>query len=290
MSNKLNPFTIISLSTVRLEAHSPDGVAVGTGFFYNYPFQMPKTSGGAEQINVPVIVTNKHVLNRATSVKLRLSTYPGDKDISHDGSVEGHLPIDLVFDVTEGVIGHPDPSVDLCVFNCSVLFSLLPAGKKLRLFFLDKGWQVDNARQKFVRPIESVIMLGYPNGLWDEVNNRPVARSGLTASHPFIPWNGQRQFLIDMACFPGSSGSPVFLTEDGLCRTGADGFTPGTRADLIGILWGGPLITIEGRMEQRAIPTGAVDVPVVNAMMNLGYVIPANALDDFETLVRPTDI
>jgi len=57
-------------------------------------------------------------------------------------------------------------------------------------------------------------MIGYPNGLWDHVNNLPLIRRGITASHPGVDYqiegqNGPGVTVIDMACFPDSSGSPV---------------------------------------------------------------------------------
>ena len=54
-------------------------------------------------------------------------------------------------------------------------------------------------------------MIGYPDGIWDSVNNLPVIRKGITATHPHISWNGKTEFLTDIASFPGSSGSPYFL-------------------------------------------------------------------------------
>ena len=59
--------------------------------------------------------------------------------------------------------------------------------------------------------IEDVIMIGYPIGLLDSHNNLPVARKGITATDPVKDYEGRKEFMIDLACFPGSSGSPVFL-------------------------------------------------------------------------------
>lgn len=52
-------------------------------------------------------------------------------------------------------------------------------------------------------------MVGYPDGIWDEFNNQPIVRRGITATHPKNDFNGKGEFLIDAVCFPGSSGSPV---------------------------------------------------------------------------------
>ena len=64
-------------------------------------------------------------------------------------------------------------------------------------------------------PIEDITMIGYPNGLWDEVNNLPIVRRGITATSANGKYQGKTEFLIDAACFPGSSGSPVFVYNNG---------------------------------------------------------------------------
>ncbi|WP_155760611.1 trypsin-like peptidase domain-containing protein [Stenotrophomonas maltophilia] len=137
---------------------------------------------------------------------------------------------------------------------------------------------VPNDERKNVRAIEPIMMIGYPNGLWGEHNNRPLARRGSTASHPFLKWNGRQEFVIDAACFPGSSGSPVFLFEDIMFRTKDNSYTPGARAQLLGVLASGPLFTNEGTLVRRDIPTATTMVPVVSSMMNLGNVVHADAL------------
>ena len=154
----------------------------------------------------------------------------------------------------------------------------------LRHMFLDESWLPSEDIRSLLRPVEKIVMVGYPNGLWDQTHNLPIVRDGLTASHPLLNWNGVQQFVVDAACFPGSSGSPVFLLEDGIYRTTV-GYTPGTRVALLGILFGGPLLTMEGRLEQRPIPTSVNEVPVFNAMMNLGYVVRTDAILDLKELL-----
>jgi hypothetical protein len=44
----------------------------------------------------------------------------------------------------------------------------------------------------------------------DSANNLPIVRKSITATHPSIDYRERREFLIDAACFFGSSGSPVF--------------------------------------------------------------------------------
>jgi hypothetical protein len=48
-------------------------------------------------------------------------------------------------------------------------------------------------------------MVGYPNGLWDTANNFPLIRRGVTATHIKNNYNGKSEFVIDIACYGGSS-------------------------------------------------------------------------------------
>jgi hypothetical protein len=126
--------------------------------------------------------------------------------------------------------------------------------------------------------IEDVIMVGYPNGLWDHVNNLPLVRKGATASHPGIDFKIEGQpgpgvTVVDMACFPGSSGSPVFVFNNGAFGIRDAGAKIGDRAIFIGILFSGPVMLNTGEIVVKNIPTKTVPLAEVKLMINLGYVI-----------------
>lgn len=127
-------------------------------------------------------------------------------------------------------------------------------------------------------------MIGYPNGIWDEVNNFPIFRTGVIASNLKHNWNGKPEFLIDAACFPGSSGSPVLLCDVGQFLTRKGTQIGSTRIRLLGILYAGPVQTIEGRV----IPVPNIDQAISRANMpiNLGHVIKAQQLFIFEKLLK----
>jgi len=76
--------------------------------------------------------------------------------------------------------------------------------------------------------------------------------------------------MNDMACFPGSSGSPIFLfNRDGCLDRKNNAYMMGaTGFFLVGVLYSGPLITNEGRIVLGQAPT--VEVA---SMMHLGYAI-----------------
>lgn len=284
----INPATYITLSTVRLVSQRGDVTSVGTGFFYIYEISIFE-NGQEKKIEIATIVTNKHVVKDMETLTITLSLCPKDAVLTDTaiGPNDFHQFF-RVDNLQERLIYHPDSEVDVCIYPIAPILdqvSQVSPAAKIRHTFLHKNFRLPDSEQAFIRPIESIVMIGYPNGLWDAVNNRPIARRGLTASHPLQAWNGKRQFVIDAACFPGSSGSPVFLFEDGMFRNG-EGYSPGTRARLLGILFAGPLISQKGRLEERFIPTSTTLIPVVEGVMNLGYVAHIDTLDDLIPVLR----
>lgn len=86
--------------------------------------------------------------------------------------------------------------------------------------------------------------------------------------------------MADIASFPGSSGSPVILLNQGSYST-KGGIALGNRAHLLGILFGGPQVRADGTFEVREIPTSKMRVPVVvtTIPMHLGYYVKAKELN-----------
>ncbi len=58
---------------------------------------------------------------------------------------------------------------------------------------------------------EKVLMPGYPHGLMDEMNQLPLLRTGITASHPGVPFDGEPEGRTNIFCYHGDSGAPVFV-------------------------------------------------------------------------------
>lgn len=281
----LNPATMISLCTVRLESYSDKGGSVGTGYCYLFEVDI---GGGKSVMHIPAIVTNNHVVKDAKLIKAVFTIIKQGAQIKSDAMADEESQQEFHFtNLDFSLIRHPD-NLDLCIILIGQMLNGVTAGYGIKNQFINKAWHLEQDLKDNLRTIEPVVMIGYPSGLWDSVHNSPIARRGQTASHALTKWNGNREFLIDAACFPGSSGSPVFLYEDGLYRSG-DSFTPGTRAKLLGTLWGGPTVTAEGKIVPKPIPTSMdadiKEIALTKIMMNLGFVIHADALDDFIPLI-----
>jgi len=91
-----------------------------------------------------------------------------------------------------------------------------------------------------------------------------------------------------MACFPGSSGSPVILLNEGSFLDHIRGgmVLGGSRLLLLGILYAGPQFTAEGDIVTIDIPTRAERAARIPVPMNLGMVIRSDRLLDFEEPLR----
>lgn len=125
--------------------------------------------------------------------------------------------------------------------------------------------------------MEQVTMAGYPIGLYDKVHNLPILRQGHTASHPAVDFNGEPKALVDMACFPGSSGSPVLIVNEGSYVEG-NAIVMGVRVMLLGILFAGPNFGASGDIHVVDIPTVKSPKALTMIPTHMGYYVKAREL------------
>jgi hypothetical protein len=257
-------------TTVKLIAfRNANPISTGTGFFFAFAQE-------GDQI-APCIVTNKHVVEGADMIRARL----------HFGS--DNLPtgqfVDCNFDTSGGIpFWHPDPAIDLCAFPYADILSKAAAdGKQIFFRHLDMGIVPEDDDWEYFDALEEVMMIGCPNGISDEINNVPISRRGITATSITKDYNGKPEFMVDMACFPGSSGSPVFLYDrNGFLDRRSNSYNIGAqRVKLIGVLYAGPLISNDGRIVLSHAPR--IEVA---SMMHLGNVIKSSQLRVLDRMVR----
>jgi hypothetical protein len=152
-------------------------------------------------------------------------------------------------------------------------------GHEVHFVSLVKSLIPDEGELRDLGALEDILMIGYPNGIWDSVNNQPIFRRGVSATDPKLDYLGKTEFLIDAACFPGSSGSPVFLYNDGTWTSRTMGrVIGGTRIKLLGLLYAGPQHRAEG--EIRIVDSPLQQRPIAVSMIpnNLGSVIKSKRL------------
>lgn len=266
------PLEQLVYSTVRIECeYGATDRGTGTGFFFAFARRA--------QSFVPAIVTNKHVVEGATRGAFHIHL----RDASGQPTIQQSERFSID-NFEASWIPHPDVTVDLCVMPIAGLLEHANRnGRGLGFVPLDMSLVPTDQELAELTPLEEVLMIGYPNGIWDSRNNMPILRRGVTATHPAVEYDGRREFMIDAACFPGSSGSPVILYNTGGYHTRAGGFAiGGTRIKLLGILYAGPQHTVTGELQIVAVPTRQDIQAISRIPNNLGLVIQSSRLRYFE--------
>ena len=264
---------LISYSTIRIECITSNGQhSTGTGFFFNFCREGMSCC--------PAIITNKHVIRDAISCTLTFSLADNSGNPIDTLQHKVNIP-----DFQKPWKLHPDPKIDLCAMPIANIIMILK-GKGINPFYTaldDSLLPQENHKNEF-QSMEDIVMVGYPNGIWDALNNKPIFRKGITATHPNRDYMGNKEFLIDAACFPGSSGSPVFIYNEIGYFDGKQFNLGQRRILLLGILYAGPQHFVKGeiQVEDRALtPVSISSVP-----NNLGMVIKSENLLYFEGLFR----
>lgn len=263
-------------STVRIECIDDHGdVATGTGFFYGFQ--------KSDDNCIPAVITNKHVISGAVKGTFHLTL----KGTDGQPSLGQHMA--LTFEKFEAqCIKHPDPNIDLAIFLAGpILNQARQQGKDFFYITLDETIIPPESFYDDITSMEDIVMIGYPNGIWDSKHNLPIIRRGITATHPKHEFNGRPEFLIDAACFPGSSGSPVFLANLGMYFNKDGNTVVGTRLGLLGVLYAGPQHTAQGDIHIVPIPTiNQKAISISSIPNNLGMVIQSKKIKDFESIIK----
>ncbi len=255
------------------------GQSVGTGFFYAFDPEVPQSYA---------VITNRHVVEDCAALTITVNVKPPPEQ-----PALRHNMVSIQLDDPH-VIFHPDPECDLAAIPFIRFGQEINAQLNAYAHFtnlsrtdaLEVSWEADASA------IEQVIMPGYPNGLYDDVNNIPIVRTGVTATPCWVDYKGKAEFVIDCACFEGSSGSPVFINRGTTYSNRSSGDTVMSSAPNMrfgGILFSGPLVSQQGTV---VVPGDGSSSPAQHlptssqAMMNLGYVIKARRIEDMRPSFR----
>jgi len=259
-------------SAVRLFNQSGQTVHWGTGFFFNL-FNM-------NGLAITVIITNKHVVQGWDSCSFNLASRASD----NSPDLINHIPITLT-DFQKAFIAHPD--VDLIAIPVGKLLEdLIQGHRPAYTISIDPSFIPTDEELKQLMPVEQVLTVGYPGMLWDEVHNLPVFHRGYTATAPYIDFKGKKEFLIDIATWPGASGSPVLLYNDnGWTDRHGNAMLGGLRTKLLGVIYGVGLQNIDGNILIQNAPTQVVVPGQMFVPTNLGACIQASRILEFEPLL-----
>lgn len=270
MKKSIKQGEMLTSVTIRIEGYGNNKLLCsGTGFYYSI---------GQEENYIPFIITNKHVVAGCDAISILLTE--ADKD---GNRLDSYLSYQIK-DLQKFVVEHPDKNVDLCAISLYLIVDeLTKEDKHLFTYYCNNAIIPSNDCLSDLDAIEDVIMVGYPNGIWDSINNLPIVRRGITATHVNKDYRGKREFMIDMACFPGSSGSPVFYLEKSY-KTELSNGVMGHKVYLLGVLYSGhqhtAITTIQTEQTLLKLPT--------NIPNNLGIVIQASRILELEKIIIET--
>ena len=189
----------IAYITARIEIKSGNENSVGTGFFYH-----ASLNDGTNR-SVTLLISNRHVFLDPKARLIISLNRKKENDTPEFGNVRTFDQIGF----EDAYFTHPDSGVDLACINVGGI-------TRTDAFYRNLG-------NDLLKPIDyekvavgsEVIFVGYPENRYDVVNDLPLIRKGWVASMPNVDFNGKGHIVIDAQIFPGSSGSPVFVSWDG---------------------------------------------------------------------------
>ena len=235
--------------------------------------------------NINAIVTNNHVVDGYDYAEITLA------GVTDEGMLDDQNQVTIVIDnLQKKRISHPDKNIDICLlFVNKELEASQESGNPV--YYRAIGVEMTLLPTDFdsLTSIEDVVMIGYPNGIIDTYNNKPVVRKGITATSLKLDYNGTPDFMIDIACFYGSSGSPVFLRKEGIAKEKtAQGLILGLSPSyfLLGIIHSMSVAKASGEIIVKEIPTAITSVVETTIPLNLGMVTKAKKILELFDLVK----
>lgn len=197
--------------------HNPQN-ETGTGFLVSRIIDK-------DQVRV-FLVTNKHVIHKNPAERANVPHvechFNTKEPNGAAGTVAGNISL-LATDGSKRFREHPDPDTDVFALDVTDVMQLNPKIEKKWAGY-DSFAEQSKRDELDITVGEEVVTIGYPLGLRQGTTNFPLLRQGIIATsigYPILDKvrnpdgsfrdRNLRAFLIDGACIPGSSGSPVVL-------------------------------------------------------------------------------
>jgi V8-like Glu-specific endopeptidase len=256
-------------TTIKIDTISTSGqLGAGTGFFFLHRID-------GEQ-GIPIIVTNKHVIERTTGGHLTFHQKENSKP-----KLGQNFKL-AIQDWNAIWIGHPSPDVDIAFAFLRPIEQHIKTQYNIEIFytFIDSKTLPSPEQEAGFDAIEPVTFIGYPNGIWDSKNFLPVARRGTSASPINVDFEGTPKFIIDASVFGGSSGSPVFILNQGIYTDKLGNSTIGSRVIFVGVVAAVFFRTQLSEIVQIPIPTQTQPMAQQREMLDLGIVFKARTVTE----------
>jgi len=163
------------------------------------------------------LASNRHVLEDDPAINYsitihRLSAASTDVVLEVGGQkifVDYENPFCINFNTAARYAAPSDDDVDLALVDLTGVAN--PPGAVIVPFSPSKILDWDTS---LLTPALDVLFVGYPNSYSDAMHHLPVVRTGTIASLPMLNFDGAPTFLIDAQIWPGSSGSPVYISAE----------------------------------------------------------------------------
>lgn len=193
----------------------------GTGFIFSI-FDKEDTSK-----YMPLLITNYHVMEGVVEGFIEFSL--AENNIPIKGK---SIKINFYADALKNKLGN----LDLIAIPLAEALNNL-GENNIHVFYrtISEEMIPTISQVEELSALEQITFIGYPSGLYDDYNKTSLIRQGITATPIWNNFKGEPIFLIDAGVFPGSSGSPVFIYNQGSYST-KDGISIGNRLLFVGII------------------------------------------------------
>lgn len=253
-------------STMRIDTLTDGAPGTGTGFGFMYK---------VANLRYPFIVTNKHVVMGMQQGALTF--------IKRDGELPklGDCFRTALEDWPQRWFGHPSPDIDIAVCPLGPIEAFIKKQHGIDLFYrYVTNDAIPNEEQaNNLDAVEPVTFIGYPNGVWDSKNYLPIARRGTTATPIGVDFEGTPRFLIDASVFGGSSGSPVFVYDQGIWLNNGEGIVVSPpRFLFVGVIAAVYFRTHLNEIVPVPIPTKVKPMAKQEEMIDLGVVFKSRTV------------
>lgn len=130
-------------------------------------------------------------------------------------------------------------------------------------------------------------MIGCPIGLWDDYNNFPIVRKGITSTHPAINFQNRSLGVVDVTCFRGSSGSPILTYNAALSQQEK---RESDNTILLGILSAGQTYVNGSEILLKPLSTVWQPLALNEQMIHLGFYVKAKEILRLSSIIIAKDM
>jgi len=198
---------------------------IGTGFLVGRFFR--QREGGGKDYHV-FLVTNKHVLDKVSSIVVRFNPQPQTAEPARDYDVP-------LIDASGSKLWTEHPSQDIDIATININPKLREHGMKFDYFKTDADHLLDirGMVDRGMTEGDFVYVLGYPMGIVAPDRQYAITRSGSIARIRDLLERRSNDFIVDAFVFPGNSGGPVVSKPEYFAIQGTKVIS---KAYLIGII------------------------------------------------------